>query len=73
MDAQVTLYYGWRYAFVLARPDQAATWRPVPGGDPNWKSTELPEVMFPGSLMIAPGSSRSSGITTGRASGVRKL
>jgi hypothetical protein len=31
----------------LAGPDQAATWRPAPGGEPNWKSTELPEVMFP--------------------------
>jgi hypothetical protein len=44
---KVTLYSGWRYAFVLAGPDQAATWRPAPGGTPNWKSTELPEVMFP--------------------------
>jgi hypothetical protein len=45
--AQVTLYYGWRYVFVLAGPDQAATWRPAAGGEPNWKATELPEVMFP--------------------------
>lgn len=44
---KVTLYYGWRYVFVLAGPDQAAAWRPAPGGEPNWKSTELPEVMFP--------------------------
>lgn len=44
---KVTLYWGWRYVFVLAGPDQAATWRPAPGGLPNWKSTELPEVMFP--------------------------
>jgi hypothetical protein len=44
---KVTLYYGWRYVFVLAGPDQAAAWRPPPGGQPNWKSTELPEVMFP--------------------------
>jgi hypothetical protein len=43
----VTLYHGWRYVFVLAGPDQAATWRPAPGARPNWKSTELPEVMFP--------------------------
>ncbi len=44
---KVTLHYGWRYVFALAGPDQAATWRPAPGGAPNWKSTELPEVMFP--------------------------
>jgi hypothetical protein len=44
---KVTLYYGWSYVFVLAGPDQAATWRPASGGEPNWKSTELPEVMFP--------------------------
>jgi hypothetical protein len=44
---KVTLHYGWRYVFVLAGPDQAATWRPAPGGEPNWKSTELPEIMFP--------------------------
>jgi hypothetical protein len=44
---KVTLYYGWRYVLVLAGPDQAATWRPAPCGQPNWKSTELPEVMFP--------------------------
>jgi hypothetical protein len=44
---KVTLHYGWRYVFVLAGPDQAATWRPAPGGQSNWKSTELPEVMFP--------------------------
>jgi hypothetical protein len=44
---KVMLYYGWRYVFVLAGPDQAATWRPAPGGESNWKSTELPEVMFP--------------------------
>lgn len=44
---KVTLYSGWRYVFVLAGPDQAGGWRPAPGGRPNWKSTELPEVMFP--------------------------
>jgi hypothetical protein len=43
---KVTLYAGWGYVFVLAGPDQAATWRPA-DGEPNWKSTELPEVMFP--------------------------
>jgi hypothetical protein len=41
------LYTGWRYALVLAGPDQAATWRPAAGGQSNWKSTELPDVMFP--------------------------
>jgi hypothetical protein len=44
---KVTLYAGWRYVFALAGPDQAATWRPAPGGQDNWKTTELPEVMFP--------------------------
>jgi hypothetical protein len=44
---KVTLHYHWRYVFALAGPEQAATWRPAPGGEPNWKSTELPEVMFP--------------------------
>lgn len=32
---------------MLAGPEGAATWRPAPGGQPNWKATELPEVMFP--------------------------
>jgi hypothetical protein len=41
---KVTLYEGWHYVFVLAGPEQAATWRPARGGHPNWKSTELPEV-----------------------------
>lgn len=44
---KVTIYSGWRYVLVLAGPDQAATWRPAPNGQPNWKSSELPEVMFP--------------------------
>jgi hypothetical protein len=44
---KVTLYYDWPYVVVLAGPEQAATWRPAPGAGPNWKSTELPEVMFP--------------------------
>jgi hypothetical protein len=44
---RVTLYSGWRYVLVAAGPDQAATWRPAPGGEPNWKATELPDVMFP--------------------------
>ena len=43
----VMLYTGWRYLLVLAGPDQAATWRPAPGGQSNWKSSELPDVMFP--------------------------
>jgi hypothetical protein len=44
---KVMLYTGWRYVLVLAGPDQAAMWRPAPGGQSNWKSTELPDVMFP--------------------------
>jgi hypothetical protein len=44
---KVTIYWEWKYALVLAGPDQAAHWRPAPGGEPNWKSTELPELMFP--------------------------
>jgi hypothetical protein len=44
---KVTIYWEWKYALVLAGPDQAANWRPAPGGEPNWKSTELPELMFP--------------------------
>ena len=44
---KVTLYTGWRYVLVLAGPDEAARWRPDPGGQSNWKSTELPDVMFP--------------------------
>jgi hypothetical protein len=44
---KVTAYWGWKYVLVLAGPDQAARWRPAPGGIPNWKSTELPELMFP--------------------------
>ncbi len=43
----VMLYTGWHYVLVLAGRDQAATWRPAPGGQSNWKSTELPDVMFP--------------------------
>jgi hypothetical protein len=44
---KVMLYTGWRYVLVAAGPEQAATWRPAPGGESNWKSTELPDVMFP--------------------------
>jgi hypothetical protein len=43
----VTLYTGWRYVLIKAGPEQAATWRPTPGGQSNWKSTELPDLMFP--------------------------
>jgi hypothetical protein len=32
---------------LAAGPEQAATWRPAPGGQSNWKSTELPDLMFP--------------------------
>jgi hypothetical protein len=42
-----TLYAGWHYVMILAGPDQAATWRPASGARANWKSTELPELMFP--------------------------
>lgn len=44
---KVTLYAGWHYVMILAGPDQATTWRPAPDGRANWKSTELPELMFP--------------------------
>ena len=44
---KVRVYWGWEYVLVLAGPDQASTLRPAPDGDPNWKSTELPELMFP--------------------------
>ncbi len=44
---KVTVYSGWQYVLVLAGPHQASTWRPAPNGRPNWKSTELPELMFP--------------------------
>lgn len=43
----VMLYTGWRYVLIEAGPEQAATWRPAPGGQSNWKSTELPDLMFP--------------------------
>jgi hypothetical protein len=44
---KVLLYSGWRYVLIEAGPEQAATWRPAPGGQSNWKSTELPDLMFP--------------------------
>jgi hypothetical protein len=44
---KVTLYADWNCVLVLAGPDQAATWRPAPGGESNWKSTELPDLIFP--------------------------
>lgn len=43
---KVTAYSGWKYALMLAGADQAARWRPAPDGQPDWKSTELPELMF---------------------------
>ena len=45
--SKVGLYTGWRYVLIEAGPEQAATWRPAPGGQSNWKSTELPDLMFP--------------------------
>jgi hypothetical protein len=44
---KVGLYSGWRYVLIEAGPEQAATWRPALGGQSNWKSTELPDLMFP--------------------------
>ena len=43
----VMLYSGWPYVLIEAGPEQAATWRPAPGAQSNWKSTELPDLMFP--------------------------
>jgi hypothetical protein len=43
----VRLYTGWRYVLIEAGPEQAASWRPSPGGQSNWKSTELPDLLFP--------------------------
>src|ERR1700683_2238750 len=43
---RVILYSGWSYVLVGAGPEQAASWRPAEG-ERNWKSTELPELMFP--------------------------
>ena len=43
---KVTLYAGWQYVLVQAGPEQAGSWRPTAGWR-NWKSTELPELMFP--------------------------
>jgi hypothetical protein len=45
--ATVTLYTGWHYVLIEAGPEQAATWRPAPGANSNWKSSELPDLMFP--------------------------
>jgi len=42
----VELYSHWRYVLVQAGPEQAGSWRPA-GRWRNWKSTELPELMFP--------------------------
>ena len=43
--SKVGLYTGWRYVLIEAGPEQAATWRPAPGGQSNWKSTELPDLV----------------------------
>jgi hypothetical protein len=43
---RVELYVGWKYVLVLGGPQQAASWRPA-DGHRNWKSTELPDLMFP--------------------------
>jgi hypothetical protein len=43
---KITLYWGWNYVLVRAGPQQAASWRPA-DGQHNWKSTELPGLMFP--------------------------
>ncbi|HEY1419999.1 MAG TPA: hypothetical protein VGG90_04740 [Candidatus Dormibacteraeota bacterium] len=44
---KVMLYSGWSYVLIEAGPEQAAASRPAPGGESNWKSTELPDLMFP--------------------------
>lgn len=43
---KVTLYWGWHYVLVEAGPEQAGSWRPS-GDWTNWKTTELPELIFP--------------------------
>jgi hypothetical protein len=43
---KVKLYEGWDYVLVQAGPEQAASWRPADGWR-NWKSTELPDLMYP--------------------------
>jgi hypothetical protein len=43
---KVRLYAGWEYVLVHGGPEPAARWRPAAGWV-NWKSTELPDVMFP--------------------------
>jgi hypothetical protein len=43
----VMLYTGWRYVLIKAGPEQAVAWRPAAGAQSNWKSTELPDLMFP--------------------------
>ena len=43
---KLKLYSDWSYVLVQAGPAQAASWRPANGWS-NWKSTELPELMFP--------------------------
>ena len=42
---KVTLYWGWHYVLVEARPEQAATWRR--SGDWSFWKGALPNLMFP--------------------------
>jgi hypothetical protein len=43
---KVTLYAGWKYVLIEAGPKQASAWRQELGGT-HWKSTQLPDVLFP--------------------------
>lgn len=43
---KVQLYGDWSYVLINAGPEQAASWRPTDDWT-NWKSTELPDLMFP--------------------------
>lgn len=43
---KVQLYAHWSYVLVEAGPEQAGSWRPINGWT-NWKSSELPDLMFP--------------------------
>ena len=44
--AKVMLYTGWRYVLIEAGAEQAATWRPAPGGQRNWKSRFFCRIVF---------------------------
>lgn len=66
---KTTLCCGWNYVLVRAGPQQAASWRPA-DSQYDWKSTELPELMFPADR--SSGCSRLSGTTTGPASAARR-